>query len=101
MNGNIAVMESRLETVETMVNELHAVAKGQTVVNTNLERTLALLQQSHFALVERYEKNTEPKVTELWENRSKLQGGYILLSILGGLIVGGASVAAVILKVLH
>jgi len=92
MNGNISVIENRLETVETLVSELHTVVKGQSIVNTNLERTLALLQQSHFSLVERFEKNTEPRVNELWENRSQMKGGYIVISTICGLLVGGAAV---------
>ncbi len=93
------MIENRLETVETLVSELHTVVKGQSIVNTNLERTLALLQQSHFSLVERFEKNTEPKVTELWENRSQMKGGYIVISAICGLLVGGATVGGVIYAV--
>lgn len=108
MNGNISVMENRLETVETMVSELHAVVKGQSIVNTNLERTLALLQQSHFALADRYEKNTEPKVNELWDNRSQAKGGFSTARVLGavfcglvGALGGGATVAGFLYSILR
>ena len=96
---NVAVMENRITNLENLFAEMHTVVKGQGVVNTNLERTLGLLQQSHIEFVRRHESDVEPKVKELWENRSQLKGGYILASVACSIIVGAATVLGVVLAI--
>jgi hypothetical protein len=92
-------MENRLSNLESLFAEMHTVVKGQGIVNTNLEKTLGLLQQSHIEFVRRHEMDVEPKVKELWENRSQLKGGYILASVACSIVVGAATVIGVILAI--
>ena len=40
------------------------------------------------------------KLNTLWENRSQIKGGYIVIATLCGLIVGGATVAGVVFELL-
>jgi hypothetical protein len=91
---NVAVMENRILNMEAVVHELIEMKHEQIKINSNVMRTLDLLQQSHTDFTNRFNIETAPKINTLWENRSTFRGGWLMISGLGGIVVGGSIVAS-------
>jgi hypothetical protein len=85
---NLFVIENRLNTFEKSLHELAAIVNGQVNTTNNLLRAVELMQHT--------QADITPKVGTLWENRSQLKGGYVVLSVACSLIVGIATIIGVI-----
>ncbi len=85
-------MKYQIEQIQRVVDKLVEVQESIAITQLNIGKTMALLQQSHSDHVKHHEDGIDPKVNELWENRSQMKGGYIVISAICGLLVGGAAV---------
>ena len=94
---NLSVMESRLIEAEKHIDHFFKLSEGQSKVNANLERLIGLLERS----IERYETEDRPKLNKLWENRSQIAGGWIVISVLGGIVTGGGAVGGLVYAVMN
>lgn len=94
---NLAVVENRVFNLEEITRTLANAQLSQTQVNKNLELTISLLQEDQ----KRYHDDDKPKLSTLWENRSQIKGGYLMLAMLGAMIVGAATVAGVTYEVIQ
>ena len=98
-NQNVAVIENRVSNIEGLFHELHDIVKGQATVNANLEKSIALLQQSFESHERECREDFKPKLKTLWDNWGKLKGAYLVISCLCGLLVGGAVVGGFVYEV--
>lgn len=98
-DNTLAYMDASLKHLEKGFETLIDVQRQQAFVNANLEKTIALLQQSHNDFVRNHEKEFAPKILTLWENRSQFKGGYIVVSIICSLLVGAATIAGVVYSI--
>jgi hypothetical protein len=103
-HDNSMVSRGEFNHVIDQVSErLHEMVDNQRDIQKSIQDMLLLARMTQTAQMTTDKKINEeisPKVNKLWDNRSEFKGGYILISILGGIIVGGASVALVIVEVM-
>jgi hypothetical protein len=101
-NGNVAVLESRVDTMEHAVRSLVNVVESQRDIVQNLAKAISLLQQSEQNAVEsriditRKIDSLDVKVVALDNNQSMLRGGWWALAVIGSALVGLATVAGVL-----
>ena len=100
LESTIAVNGQRLTTLENLVYDLVEIQKGLQKTQQSIGETMGLLQQSHKEFVARYQSETEPKVNVLWDNRSQIKGGYIVIAALAGTVFGGGGIGALIYELL-
>jgi len=93
---NIAVIESKVFNLETVIHDIIKIQHDQATINGNLEKTIALLQQSHSDFIKRYDFDDSPKLKTLWENRSSIKGGWLVLVSLGNTAMAMISIIGVI-----
>ena len=103
--GHISLdgLDKQVELQQRTLDRLMDIAEAQITINNNLQTAIKLLQQSHDEFVNVHEKemgDLTPKVRTLWDNRSQFKGGYVVISVLGGIIVGGSGVALVLVELL-
>jgi hypothetical protein len=92
-------MESNVRHMEDTMKRVVEIQDGQQQLMTTLTQNIKLLTQSHNDFMSRYEKEDQPKITAMWENRSQFKGGWIVVSFLGGLCVGSAVIAGVLYEI--
>ena len=96
-----SLLEYKLNNLQGIVTRIVEVQESLSITQSNIGKTMALLQQSHSEFIKRHEEEFEPKVNELWENRSQFKGGYIVIAILCALLVGTATVVGAIFTFGH
>ena len=90
-------LDMQVKMQQKSIDRMLDIQEAQVTVNNNLETSIRLMQQAHADFMKNHETemaNLRPKIRTLWDNRSQIKGGYVVIATLGGIIVGGASVGA-------
>ena len=96
-HSTLAVLESRVDTLEKVVNGLVSFSENMRSVVSNLTQSIALQQQSQSDMV-KDASDTIAKVSELSRNQQMVKGGWLALTIVCGLIVGLATLLGVFIS---
>jgi hypothetical protein len=85
---NCEIIKYRLVTVEDAVKELVRLSQGQSIVNSNLQESIKLQQQAYNEFHDRYIREERPKLNSLWDNQSKVKGGYATIGVICSIALG-------------
>jgi hypothetical protein len=105
--NNTSTLDTRLSIVERAIEGFYELQRGQIEINGRLEKTIALLQQSHLDFTQRYERDRKRCETEcveplktLRDEQNKVKGGTVILVGLVGMLLGGGGMGAIIIEII-
>lgn len=96
---NLAVMESRLNNMEGVMNRMVSIVESQRNIVQDLAKAISLLQQSDASASED-RAAMRLKVDGLDNNQTMLKGGWVALCIIGAVIVGLAGLVGALASLL-
>ena len=94
----------QVQMQQRSIDRMLDIQESQATVNNNLETAIKLMQQAHADFIRSHGiemDSLRPKIRTLWDNRSQMKGGWIVISALGGIVVGGATVGAFLYEALQ
>jgi len=96
----MAVMQSKIQYIEDSLHEIVDTTKEQQKIVQNILLTAQIMQSNHESLDKAVKADIQPKVEEMYKNRSQISGAWTTFRVLGSVIVVCAAVVEIV-KMLH